>query len=68
VKVGIKGPGDRIKWVDIQDLPVTKELVKFKKETADTIKRLSDELAETKQELKKTKLENVEIVRGLLKR
>ena len=52
MKVGIKGPGDRIKWVDIQDLPVTKELVKFKKETADTIKRLSDELAETKQELK----------------
>jgi len=68
VKVGIKGAGDRIKWVDIQDLPVTKELVKFKKETADIIKRLSDELAETNQELKKTKLENVEIVRGLLKR
>ena len=68
MKVGIKGAGDRIKWVDIQDLPVTKELVKFKKETADIIKKLSDELAETNQELKKTKLENVEIVRGLLQR
>ena len=68
MKVGIKGAGDRIKWVDIQDLPVTKELVKFKKETEKTISELERELAETKQELKKTKLENVEIVRGLLKR
>lgn len=68
MKVGIKGKGAEIKWVDIQELPVTKELVKFKKETNETISRLESELAETKQELEKAKLKNVEIVRGLIQR
>jgi hypothetical protein len=68
VKVGIKGKGAEIKWVDIQELPVTKELVKFKKETNETISKLESELRETKEELKKAKLENVEVVRRLISR
>jgi len=68
VKVAIRGKGEHIRYVDIQELPVTKELVKFKKETNQIIDELRKELAETKQELEKTKLENVNIVRGLLER
>lgn len=68
MKVGIKGKGAEIKWVDIQELPVTKELVKFKKETNETISKLESELRETKEELKKAKLENVEVVRRLISR
>lgn len=68
MQVATKGKGSEIKWVDIQELPVTKELVKFKKETNETISKLENELAETKQELKKAKLENVEIVKGLIQR
>ena len=68
MKVGIKGKGAEIKWVDIQELPVTKELVKFKKETLDQIKELKNNLAETKKELEKIKLENVEFVKGLIQR
>ena len=68
MKVAIRGKGEHIRYVDIQELPVTKELVKFKKETNQIIDELRKELAETKQELEKTKLENVNIVRGLLER
>jgi hypothetical protein len=68
MKVATKGKGAEIKWVDIQELPVTKELVKFKKETNETISKLESELRETKEELKKAKLENVEVVRRLISR
>ena len=68
MKVGIKGKGSEIKWVDIQELPVTKELVKFKKETAETISKLESELAETKKELQSIKLDNVEVIKGVIKR
>jgi len=53
VKVAIRGKGEHIRYVDIQDLPVTKELVKFKKETNQIIDELRKELAETKQEFKR---------------
>jgi hypothetical protein len=68
VKVGIKGKGAEIKWVDIQELPVTKELVKFKKETTELIESLKSELKETREELKQAKLSNVKIVEGLISR
>jgi tmRNA-binding protein len=68
LKVGIQGKGSEIKWVDEQDLPVTKEFVKFKKETTELINSLVSELKETKQELKKTKLENVEVIRKVISR
>lgn len=68
MKVGIQGKGSEIKWVDEQDLPVTKEFVKFKKETTELINSLVSELKETKQELKKTKLENVEVIRKVISR
>ena len=53
MKVAIRGKGEHIRYVDIQDLPVTKELVKFKKETNQIIDELRKELAETKQEFKR---------------
>lgn len=68
MEVAIKGKGSEFKWVDVQELPVTKEFVKFKKETDQIIVGLKDELAETKKELEKAKLQNVEIIKGLLKR
>jgi gas vesicle protein len=54
VKVGIKGKGAEIKWVDIQELPVTKELVKFKKETNETISKLESALGELRTDIKNT--------------
>jgi hypothetical protein len=54
VKVGIKGKGAEIKWVDIQELPVTKELVKFKKETNETISKLESEIDELRIAMKNT--------------
>jgi ribosome-interacting GTPase 1 len=68
VKVGTRGKGNEIKWVDVQDLPVTKEFVKFKKETTELIESLKSELAETRKELKKAELSNVKIVEGLISR
>lgn len=54
MKVGIKGKGAEIKWVDIQELPVTKELVKFKKETNETISKLESEIDELRIAMKNT--------------
>ena len=54
MKVGIKGKGAEIKWVDIQELPVTKELVKFKKETNETISKLESALGELRTDIKNT--------------
>ena len=68
MKVAVKGKGSEFKWVDIQELPVTLEFVKFKKETQEVINDLKNELAVTKKELEKTKLENIEIVKGLISR
>ena len=68
MEVAIKGKGGEFKWVDLQDLPVTKEFVKFKKETEELIAGLKTELVETKRELEKAKLGNIEIVKGLISR
>ena len=68
MKVAVKSKGDQFKWVDVQDLPVTKEFVKFKKETSDLIESLKNKLEETRQKLEQAKLENVEIVKGLIQR
>lgn len=68
MKVAVKGKGSEFKWVDIQDLPVTLEFVKFKKETNELIIALKNELAVTKKELEKAKLNNIEIVKGLISR
>lgn len=68
MKVGTKGPGGHIKWVDIQDLPVTKEFVKFKKETDKLVTNLTKELQVTKEKLEEVKLDNVDIVKGLISR
>ena len=68
MKVGTKGSGGHIKWVDIQDLPVTKEFVKFKKETDKLVTNLTKELQVTKEKLKEVKLDNIDIVKGLISR
>ena len=68
MKVVIKGKGEAVQYVDLQELPTTKEFVKFKKETLETIDKLKAELEETKLELQKVKLSNVDIVKGLIER
>lgn len=68
MQVGIKGKGSEIKWVDIQELPTTKEFVKFKKEQESELAELKKEIALLNQELQKAKLENIQIVKGLISR
>jgi len=51
--VATKGKGAEIKWVDIQDLPVTKELVKFKKESNEVIEKLKNDLGASELQRKK---------------
>jgi len=68
MKVLVQGRGENLKRVDVQDLPVTKEFVKFKKETNELIESLKREIAELKNELEKAKLSNVEIVKWLIER
>lgn len=68
MQVGIKGKGSEIKWVDIQELPTTKEFVKFKKESEFDIAELKKEIALLKEELEKAKLKNVRIVKELISR
>ena len=68
MKLLVQGRGESLKRVDVQDLPVTKEFVKFKKETAELIESLKREIAELKNDLEKVKLENIEIIKGLINR
>ena len=68
MQVAVKGKGSEFKWVDVQELPVTLEFVKFKKETQEVISKLEKELAVTKEELEKAKLGNVQIVKELISR
>lgn len=57
MKVGTKGKGPEIKWVEEETLYIYEE-----------VKNLKQEVAFLKDELEKTKLENVEIVKGLISR
>ena len=64
MKVGIKGKGENIKWVDEKKLDIYKEIINNKEYIAE----LEQKYTKLLSEFEKVKLENVEIIKGLISR
>lgn len=77
MKVGIKGKGEDIKWVDVDDLMLNSNITlgTYKTSVAGEISGLKSTISEQaiiiaqlRDEIKAVKLENIKIVEGLLRR
>lgn len=68
MKVGSKGKGGEIKWVDESELQVAKDFEAYKTETAKTIADLQESLTSVTKQLEIIKLENSQVIKGLISR
>ena len=68
MKVGIKGKGGEIKWVDESELQVAKDFEAYKTETAKTIADLQESLTSVTKQLEIIKFENSQVIKGLISR
>jgi len=65
MKVGIKGKGAEIKWVDEKDLPIYKKLQEEKGNLLLEISKLKELIDER---IDKVKLENIDIIKKVISR